>query len=100
MLTHEVKLAFYRVAQEALNNIAKHSGARKVELHLECQPDWMSLVIRDDGLGFDPASITSDHLGIAIMRERASSIGASLMIESQPGQGTTVSLDWRSIRKD
>ena len=63
-LTHEVKLVFYRVAQEALNNIAKHSGARQVELHLECQPDRMSLVIKDDGLGFDPGSITPDHLGI------------------------------------
>ncbi len=43
-LTHEVKIVFYRVAQEALNNIAKHSGARQVELHLECQPGQMSLL--------------------------------------------------------
>jgi signal transduction histidine kinase len=99
-LTHEVKIVFYRVAQEALNNIAKHSGARQVELRLECQPGQMILLIKDDGLGFDPGAITPDHLGIAIMRERANSIGASLKIESQPGQGTTVELDWRSTRKD
>jgi two-component system nitrate/nitrite sensor histidine kinase NarX len=99
-LTHEVKIVFYRVAQEALNNIAKHSGARQVELHLECQPGQMNLLIKDDGLGFDPDSIPPDHLGIAIMRERASSIGASLQIESQIGQGTTVELDWRSTRKE
>ena len=98
--THEVKLVFYRVAQEALNNIAKHSGARQVDVRLECQPGQMNLFIKDDGLGFDPGSITPDHLGIAIMRERASSIGASLKIESQPGQGTTVELDWRSAGKD
>jgi two-component system nitrate/nitrite sensor histidine kinase NarX len=99
-LTHEVKIVFYRVAQEALNNIAKHSGARQVDVRLECQPGQMNLFIKDDGLGFDPDSITSEHLGIAIMRERANSIGASLKIESQPGQGTTAELDWRSARKE
>jgi len=99
-LTHEVKIVFYRVAQEALNNIAKHAGARQVDLHLECQPGQLSLLIKDDGLGFEPGSITPDHLGIAIMRERANSIGASLKIESQSGQGTTIELDWRSAQKD
>jgi two-component system nitrate/nitrite sensor histidine kinase NarX len=99
-LTHEVKLVFYRVAQEALNNIAKHSGARQVDLHLECQSDQMNLIIKDDGLGFDPDMITLDHLGIAIMRERANSIGANLKIESQAGQGTTVKLDWRLAQKE
>jgi nitrate/nitrite-specific signal transduction histidine kinase len=99
-LTHEVKLVFYRVAQEALNNIAKHSGARQVELHLECQPDQMNLIIKDDGLGFDADTITPDHMGIAIMRERANSIGANLKIESLVGKGTTVELDWQSARED
>ncbi len=99
-LTHEVKIVFYRVAQEALNNIAKHSGARQVELRLECHPGQMKLFIYDDGLGFEPDSIPPDHMGIAIMRERATSIGAGLKIESQPGQGTTVDLDWSSVRKD
>jgi nitrate/nitrite-specific signal transduction histidine kinase len=99
-LTHEVKLVFYRVAQEALNNIAKHAGARQVELHLECQPGQLNLCIQDDGLGFDHTSITSDHLGIAIMRERASSIGAILTIQSQVGQGTTIELDWNSAEKE
>ena len=99
-LTHEMKLVFYRVAQETLNNIAKHSGARQVDVHLECQPGQVNLSIKDDGLGFDPDSITPDHMGIPIMRERASSIGASLKIESQVGQGTTVELDWKSTRKE
>jgi nitrate/nitrite-specific signal transduction histidine kinase len=98
-LTHEVKIVFYRVAQEALNNIAKHSGARQVELVLECQPGQMNLLIKDDGLGFEPDSIQPGHLGISIMHERASSIGASLKVESQVGQGTTVELDWRSVRE-
>jgi two-component system nitrate/nitrite sensor histidine kinase NarX len=99
-LTHEVKVVFYRVAQEALNNIAKHSGARQVELHLECQPGQMNMIIRDDGLGFEPRTITSDHLGIAIMHERANSIGANMKIESQVGTGTTIELDWSSARRE
>jgi nitrate/nitrite-specific signal transduction histidine kinase len=99
-LTHEVKIVFYRVAQEALNNIAKHSGARHVELHLECQASHLNLCIQDDGLGFDVGSIPPDHMGIAIMRERASSIGARLKIESQLGQGTEVELDWGPAQKE
>jgi len=99
-LNHEVKLVFYRIAQEALNNIAKHSGARHVELHLDCQPGLVTQSIRDDGLGFDPGSIAPDHMGIAIMRERASSIGARLKIESQVGQGTAVELGWPTARED
>jgi nitrate/nitrite-specific signal transduction histidine kinase len=99
-LSHEVKAVFYRVAQEALNNIAKHSGARQVSVHLECLPDRLNLVIRDDGLGFELDSITPDHMGIAIMRERANSIGACLKLETQLGQGTMVGLDWRPPRKE
>jgi nitrate/nitrite-specific signal transduction histidine kinase len=98
-LTHEVKLVFYRIAQEALNNIAKHSGARQVELILECQPGHMNLTIQDDGLGFEPDAIQPGHMGISFMRERASSIGACLSVESQMGQGTTVELDWRSAQE-
>jgi nitrate/nitrite-specific signal transduction histidine kinase len=90
----EVKIVFYRVAQEALNNIAKHSGARQVSLHLEYQPSHLHLRIQDDGLGFDSSSIPPGHMGVAIMRERASSIGAELIIKSQPEQGTTVTLDF------
>ncbi len=99
-MTQDVKVVFYRVAQEALNNIAKHSGARQVELHLECQPGHSNLRIQDDGLGFDVDSIPPNHMGIAIMRERAGSIGASLKIESQVGQGTMVELDWGSAWKE
>ncbi|MCU0521204.1 MAG: histidine kinase [Anaerolineae bacterium] len=99
-LTQEVKLSFYRVAQEALNNIAKHSGARRVELRVDCEPGHVHMAIRDDGLGFDADSVPSDHLGLAIMHERAGSIGASLVIESQMGEGTSVALDWRPARKE
>jgi nitrate/nitrite-specific signal transduction histidine kinase len=99
-LSHDVKLVFYRVAQEALNNIAKHSGARQVEIRLACQPGQMDLFIKDDGLGFLPASVTPDHMGMAIMHERAGSIGADLKIESIVGKGTTIELDWSSARRE
>jgi len=95
-----VKIVFYRVAQEALNNIARHSGARQVALQLDCQPGHLHLRIQDDGLGFDAGSIPPGHMGVAIMRERAGSIGASLKIESQSGQGTAVALDWKPERKE
>jgi signal transduction histidine kinase len=99
-LFKDVKIVFYRVAQEALNNIAKHSGATQVGLLLECQPERLTLIIKDNGLGFDPDVITPEHLGIAIMRERANSISANLKIESQPGLGTMVELDWKPARKE
>jgi nitrate/nitrite-specific signal transduction histidine kinase len=99
-LTREVKIVFYRIAQEALNNIAKHSGARQVVLSLACQPGHVNLCIQDDGLGFEIDSIPPNHLGIAIMRERACSIGALLKIDSRPGQGTTVELDWQPAGKE
>jgi nitrate/nitrite-specific signal transduction histidine kinase len=95
-LTQEVKLVFYRVAQEAMNNVAKHAGARQVVLHLQCQAGLVDMLIKDDGLGFDPSTITPEHLGIAIMHERANSIGAKLIIESQVGQGTSVELVWKT----
>jgi nitrate/nitrite-specific signal transduction histidine kinase len=99
-LAHDVKVVFYRVAQEALNNIAKHAGARQVAMRLDGHPGQMHLCIQDDGLGFEAGSLPPDHIGIAIMRERASAIGASLKIESQLGQGTRVELDWRASRED
>jgi nitrate/nitrite-specific signal transduction histidine kinase len=98
--TQEVKLVFYRVAQEALNNIAKHSGGRQVDLQLRCQQGQLRMMIKDDGLGFDLATITPEHLGIAIMRERANSIGANLNIETQVGQGTAVELVWKTAREE
>jgi nitrate/nitrite-specific signal transduction histidine kinase len=98
-LTHEVKIVFYRVAQEALNNIAKHAGARQVDLQLDCQQGLLRMLIKDDGLGFDPGSIAPEHLGIAIMHERANSISANLKIDSQVGQGTTVELEWSAVKE-
>ena len=93
-LPAEVTLAFYRIAQEALNNVIKHAEATRVDISLLDQPDRVELHIRDDGRGFDPQLIPDGHLGISIMAERAKKIGGDLQIQSTPGRGTEVSLTW------
>ncbi len=93
----DAQIGLYRIAQEALNNIAKHAQARNVEIMLDCKRNGeIDLHIRDDGHGFDPASIPAGHLGVGIMHERATAIGARLKVESTPGGGTLVKLRWRN----
>jgi signal transduction histidine kinase len=94
-LPPEVKEAFYRVAQEALNNSAKHANASSVQLQLNAQPDWAEVAICDNGVGFDVAELMAENLGLKIMHERAEAIGARLSIDSQPGAGTRIELVWR-----
>ncbi len=90
----EVKAALYRVAQEALNNMVKHSGATQAVIRLEGDGERVHLCVSDDGHGFDPASVPANHLGLGIMAERAQAIGASYDITSAPGQGTRVCVEW------
>jgi signal transduction histidine kinase/ligand-binding sensor domain-containing protein len=93
----DVQVALYRITQEALNNVVKHSKASLVTVGLQCQPDngGVELCISDDGRGFDPTRIPSGHLGVGIMHERARAIGATLEIESELGAGTRVVTIWR-----
>jgi two-component system nitrate/nitrite sensor histidine kinase NarX len=95
-LPSEVQVVFYRVAQEALNNVAKHAGATRVEVELTYQDGAVRLEVCDDGRGFDPGEVPSGHFGVAIMRERAEAVGAEVAVESCPGQGTTVELKWHA----
>ncbi len=95
-LPTDVRLAFYRIAQEALNNVAKHSRARKAKVSLAPlvgHPDDVRLAVEDDGAGFDPAA-GGGQLGLGIMRERAESVKANLLICSAPGEGTKVAVTW------
>jgi PAS domain S-box-containing protein len=94
-LSPEVKEVFYRVAQEALNNITKHAEATQVSVHLRGEVRQVQMEIQDNGRGFDPETVSSEHLGLGIMRERAEAIGADLSIISQPGQGTRIELLWK-----
>jgi two-component system, NarL family, sensor histidine kinase UhpB len=90
-LPDDVQLVVYRVAQEALANAARHSGAGRIEVRLRCLAEAVELTVCDDGEGF--AFDRAEHgLGIAGMRERALLVGGELTIESRPGQGTTVRL--------
>ncbi len=94
----DVKIAFYRVAQEALHNIAKHADAAQAWLNLTYTLDGLHLTIRDDGIGFDLNKLKPDHFGLGIMRERATQVGAQFCVESQPGEGTTISLRWQKAQ--
>jgi two-component system sensor histidine kinase UhpB len=92
-LGDDAQLVVYRVAQEALNNAARHSGAKRVEVRLRRAGDGgVALEVSDDGRGF--AFDESERgLGIGGMRERALLVGGELTIESRPGAGTTVRLE-------
>ena len=86
--------AFFRIAQEALANVAKYARAKNATLTLDITPQANSLTIADDGCGFDPPAYPQparDHgWGLMIMRERAAAVGAELSVESAPGCGTRV----------
>jgi PAS domain S-box-containing protein len=94
-LPAETQVAIYRICQEALNNIAKHAKASRVEIDLQHASGELKLLICDNGRGFGTSELTpSGHYGLAMMRERAEAVGAKLAITSKPGQGTQVSIHW------
>ena len=92
-LQPEMKVAVYRITQEALNNVAKHAGASQAQVHVVFKPGGMSLVISDNGKGFDVAGVHPESLGLGIMRDRAKGIGAELRINSKIGAGSEVVLE-------
>lgn len=94
ILPAEVQVAFYRVCQEALNNVTKHAKARRVEIDLKQDGTAIELHIRDDGKGFSSEQTVSGHYGLGMMRERAEAVGALLTVTSQPGHGTELVLHW------
>jgi signal transduction histidine kinase len=91
----EVKVAFYRIAQEALNNISKHADATEVSLTYEQVDDGSQLAIVDNGCGFEPAADHTEGMGLTNMQERAEAIRASLQLHSQPDTGTQLLLSWQ-----
>ncbi len=90
----EVELGLYRIAQETLNNIAKHSFATRANISLKCNPGILQLQVTDNGNGFDTAKISKTNLGLTIIKERAKLIGASIEIDSGPGTGTEISVSY------
>jgi signal transduction histidine kinase len=92
----DVKVEMYRIVQESLNNVVKYARATEVEINARFQAEHVHMTIQDNGIGFDPTFVKPTSLGLRIMSERAESIQAQLQIASQPGLGTTISLDWYS----
>ena len=86
--TLPAKEALYRIAQEGLHNVVKHARATHVDLKLECAGGLATLDIRDNGTGFDSGGEFPGHLGLRSMRERATRLGGTFDVESEPGKGT------------
>jgi signal transduction histidine kinase len=104
-IPESLKIVLYRICQEALNNIAKHSGADTVTLSLSRQDHRILLNIEDDGRGFDPAKAArigtaNGGMGLASMRERAALSEGSLTLISSEGKGTVIEASWpvREVR--
>jgi signal transduction histidine kinase len=91
-LPEHVELALYRIAQEALQNVAKHAAARTAGLLFTVEPNAATLCVIDDGVGFDPSTRPpgSESYGLASMAWRAELVGGDLTVASRPGRGTTV----------
>ncbi|MEE1941506.1 GAF domain-containing sensor histidine kinase [Streptomyces sp. TRM 70361] len=87
--------ALLKVAQEALHNALRHSGARRVAVSLTRRGTAVVLRVTDDGSGFDPSAVrrAGRHLGLVSMRDRASGVGGTLTVESVPGRGTAVEME-------
>ncbi|SOD87576.1 GAF domain-containing sensor histidine kinase [Streptomyces sp. Ag109_G2-15] len=87
--------ALLRVAQEALHNALRHSGAEHVDVTVDRRGSGAVLRVSDDGSGFDPRSVrrAGRHLGLVSIRDRASGVGGSLTVESAPGKGTTIEME-------
>lgn len=95
ILPPNVEQAFYRIGQEVLENVSIHANASKFSIRLEEDEGVVRMEIRDNGVGFDPQSqLSTGHYGLQGMKERATSIGADIVVLSQPDEGTTVKLSW------
>ncbi|WP_181952534.1 PAS domain S-box protein [Vulcaniibacterium gelatinicum] len=94
-----VEATLFRIAQEALINAAKHAQATSARVRLRGDHAALRLEVADDGIGFDPAALhpgEGSHLGLVLMRERAEALGARLHVDSAPGRGTRVVVEWNA----
>lgn len=97
-LPADVKEVFYRIAQEALNNVSKHANAARVEMTLARADNQVILKVQDYGRGFVTNEISPQSMGLKIMQERADSIGARLLVQSTPETGTCINLNWKDVQ--
>ena len=93
MLSPDTEHTIYRIAQEAVANVVRHAMAGALAVHLAAEEHRLTLVVRDDGRGFDTAQDPpGGHYGLAGMRERAELMGGQFTIASAPGAGTIVTV--------
>ncbi len=90
-LAPDAQLALFRILQECLSNALKHACPTQVHVHLDYDATRVELLVRDDGKGFDPQRTPRGHYGLLNMRERSMKLGATLLVDSSPGNGTRVS---------
>lgn len=96
-LSPSVELAVFRILQEELTNVRKHSNADSVKIKTEKRDEDLFLIVEDDGVGFDPEAIAAEqesgkHLGLVAIRERAELLGGEMTIDSEPGRGTRITV--------
>ena len=89
-LSDSQKIVLFRVVQEALSNVRKHSGASKVEVVLRARRTFVDVNVTDNGRGFDPRELDTERLGLAGISERVRLLGGAVELETAPGAGTTV----------
>ncbi|MGZ4418750.1 MAG: sensor histidine kinase, partial [Gaiellaceae bacterium] len=89
-LTDSQKIVLFRVVQESLSNVRKHSEAARVSVVLRSKRTFVELTVTDDGCGFDPRLLGTERLGLAGISERVRLLGGAVEIETSPGAGTTV----------
>lgn len=89
-LSANLEVGLFRIVQEAVQNAYKHADPREVQVKIEMKRTYVSIVIKDDGKGFDPAEAKDDSFGLMGMRERINALDGELTIDSAPGKGTVV----------
>ena len=97
VLPEAVQLAFYRIAQESLIDIAKHAEASQIDVFFDGMRRQAMLSVTDDGIGFDTKVMKLGHLGLQIMNERIAEVGGSLEVVSEPGKGCQVMAIWFAV---
>jgi signal transduction histidine kinase len=89
----EVEEQLYRLGQEALANVVKHARAGSATVRISADDDVVTMEVRDDGRGFDPAAVGPEHFGLRSMQGRVADLGGRLEITSAPGHGTVVRVE-------
>ena len=92
--------AIFRIAQEAIQNVRRHSGAQRARVEFVELKDSLRLVVQDWGVGFDLAAVPSDRFGLRGIRERVRLLGSEVDLQSTPGEGTRLAVDFPILQNE